>query len=231
MTLGAFQNDIKIRTTRSYSPQANGMAEQKNKLIRRKLKSVFALKKNLIWINELERIENTINNSFNSGKKIIPNQIWKATNKKFDVLQPDELTNFEKAFEKKINQITKNKIEKFKDEYELKNGDFVRVKLSALYSNMRKLVKSGKSKEIQVIWTPSLYKIVHTIYPRRRGLERNRYQVVNKNAEKLPFQLYANELQLIPELKEFDDKFSGNITNAEALKLNGVEPLLKEFEW
>ena len=56
---------------------------------------------------------------------------------------------------------------------ELSVGDFVRVKLSQLYSQVRKMVKQGDKKYIVVKYSPDIYIIDKVLKEDHEGLEKN----------------------------------------------------------
>ena len=58
------QNGIKQRFVRSYTPQANGITESTNKIIRQKLNQIFARNNSLTWIDNLKDVEDWRNSSY-----------------------------------------------------------------------------------------------------------------------------------------------------------------------
>ena len=73
---------------------------------------------------------------------------------------------------------------------EFEKGDYVRVKLSQLYSQIRKMVKDGDKKYIVVKYSPEIYQIDKVIQPDHEGYEKLRYTLknleVDENGEDVP---------------------------------------------
>jgi len=72
-------NGIIIRNTTTYSAQSNGIAENKNKAIRKLTRHVFLRTNKLNWTRYLDSIEDNLNNTYNSNKKATPNELWSDT--------------------------------------------------------------------------------------------------------------------------------------------------------
>jgi hypothetical protein len=75
-------------------------------------------------------------------------------------------------------------------EFEL--GDYVRVKLSQLYSQIRKMVKDGEKKYIVVKYSPEIYVIDKILKPDRIGYEKLRYTLKTLGGEPLLTQQKMN---------------------------------------
>jgi len=74
-----------------------------------------------------------------------------------------------KISEKAKRNVLKNKTQEFTV------GDFVRVKLSQLYSKIRKMIKQGDKKYIVVKYSPEIYEIDKVLKPDHAGYEKLRY--------------------------------------------------------
>jgi hypothetical protein len=61
------------------------------------------------------------------------------------------------------------------EETEFKKGDIVRIAMNVVYSDMRKLIKAGKTKQIVVWYVPRLFRIRSVINKARDHLERKQY--------------------------------------------------------
>jgi hypothetical protein len=68
---------------------------------------------------------------------------------------------------------------------ELELGDYVRVKLSQLYSQIRKMVKDNQKKYIVVKYSPEIYVIDKILKPDRAGYEKLRYTLKTLGGEPL----------------------------------------------
>jgi hypothetical protein len=115
-------------------------------------------------------------------------------------------------------------IQRFEHEDNYQVGDMVRVKMSSIFSNVRKLVKNNATKQIVVTYSPDVYRVQRVIIPRRGLLERKRYILVKENG--VPIRtakgqtkiFYASEL--IPATHATPP---AHVTMLQALKLNKVD--------
>lgn len=63
-------------------------------------------------------------------------------------------------------------------------GDIVRIKMSAVFTNIRKMIKQKQiDKLIAVKFTPKLFVIATRTNPRTESLERRRYTLTTLNGE------------------------------------------------
>lgn len=121
------QFEIKMRHTRAYSPQSNGIVENANNMVRKKLRELFIRNNSLNWIDHLTTVETNKNNSWNSTIKTSPDSIWTATNTKIMARRRVLPESFDKkdlvqvASANRVRQVRKS-IEQFKS-YEFKVGD------------------------------------------------------------------------------------------------------------
>jgi hypothetical protein len=113
-------------------------------------------------------------------------------------------------------------IKKYKqiDNYEV--GDQVRVKMSAIFNNIRKLLKEGNSKQIVVSYTPEVF-TVNKVIQKNGVLERNKYLIENSDGNLLTKANGKNKYFYASDLLPFNDGEPSNITMTQALKLNKVE--------
>lgn len=219
-------NDITQRFTRSYSPQANGVVERANKDIRKIIKSYLIENNNLRWYNILQTVEDNKNNSYHSSVKGIPNNIWVPNkNKLTERNLPQTVINDNPRLQARLTVVKKalKQIRKFKEQDNFQVGDLVRVKMSSIFANVRKLIKAREGKNLVITYTPELFRITKVIKP-KGVLERKRYVLANKDDRLLTkndtvVQFYASEL-LLWNGEEDDDT---QITMERALKLNKVE--------
>jgi len=238
---------IKQRFTRSYTPQANGITERANREIRKIIRAFFAKNANVVWANLLPSIEKNKNHSYNDSIKTSPDKIWTADKAPLRIQQlPDEV---EPNYDENVNILKYNAqnhilrkvkadIKRFKDT-ELNVGDFVRVKMSAISTNVRREVKQGNTKQIVIRWSPIVFRITKKIVPRQPTLERSRYIVEDAEQNRVlfkrnrkasrdtihPARLYASELLLMPSSQN-----NTNLTMADTYILNKVEPTRNDLQ-
>ncbi len=117
----------------------------------------------------------------------------------------------------------KKKINEFKDN-EFEEGDSVRLRMDEIFKNVKNLVKQGDTKNIIITYSPSIFTIYKKIIPRKGLLERCRYILQANNGRLLltktggkPRQVYANVLLKV------DPNDTTDISNADAMRINGVE--------
>ena len=223
-------HNIKQNLSRTYSPQANGLAERTVQEIRKIIRGFMVKNGSLNWSSLMKEIEENKNNTYNQNIKTTANKIWSPDKEKPDLREnveslddPKEIAQFEarKKIEKAVN--------KFKETDNFEKGDMVRVKMSSLFSGVRKLLKAKLSKKLVITYTPDLFKISKVVIPRTRILARRRYYLENSegetittsNGNKKPF--YSSELMRSDE--------PTCITMTKALKLNKVDPTKNDLNY
>jgi transposase InsO family protein len=169
--------NIKQVFTLSYTPQSNGLVENLNNQVRKILREMFLRNKNTTWYDKLEIVAINKNNQRNSSIKNAPVNVWHPG---YDVRDnTSELLIKEKA---------KKRIEKYKAT-EYKIGDLVRVKVSALFSKVRELIKNSNKKYLSGKYTPEVYRVKSILMPDNEGYENNRYTIETLNGILLQTQL------------------------------------------
>lgn len=208
-------NDIIIRNTTTYAPQSNGVVESKNKQVRKLVRDVFLRTGKQNWTKYLDDIEENLNNTYNSNKKATPNELWTNTTEKIKMPNrnlPDTLSN---ELTKQQNEVKRmlTKQELYDDKV-LDVGDHVRIKMSALYSDIRRIVKQGKGKLLVVKYTPEIYRIVKRVKP--RNTKKLEYYVVSMQGDRPNRSFFLSDLQKVDE----NANANLNLTNAKALDMN-----------
>jgi len=234
MTQFCKEHNIKQRFTRTYSPEANGIAERTNQDIRKLIRAYMVKNNTKNWTTVLEDVETNKNTTYNSSIKASPNEVWSANK---DPVNPHNLPPFLTKDNKKVvakqHALTRAmyQIQKFEKEDDYKVGDYVRLKMSSIFSNIRKLIKSNESKQIVVSYSPNVYQITKVITPRNGLLERKRYVLqkpdgnVVRTAKGAQKSFYASELQ---HAEEHD---GAHLTIQDALKLNKVEANRNDLQY
>ena len=82
-------------------------------------------------------------------------------------------------------------------------GDYVRVKLSQLYSQIRQMVKQGDKKYIVVKYSPEIYEIDRVLKPDHEGYEKLRYTLKDLDGNILLTQQKMNNPNKPREQKRF----------------------------
>jgi hypothetical protein len=227
MTLFCKEHNIKQRFTRTYSPEANGIKERTNKDIRKLIRAYMLKENTKNWTEILTNVEENKNGTFNTAIKAAPNEVW-SPNK--NAVNPHNLplflTKADKPIIAKQHALSRAmaQIQKFQSEDDYQVGDNVRLRMSSIFSNVRRLVKVDDTKQIVVTFSPTVYRIVKAIVARNGLLERKRYMLEKgdgnlvRTAKGQTKTFYASELQHAPNNEP------SHITMEQALKLNKVEP-------
>ena len=204
------ENGIKFVKSKSYSPESNGLIEAFNARLRKMIREIMIRFNTTKWITHLETCIESHNNRRNATIKAKPIDIWNADN-------TDEAAKNIKARAKK--EVAKNKTT------ELTVGDVVRVKLTALYSKMRKIVKQNDKKKLVALWSPEVYRIKSIIRPDHEGLEKKRYTIetMNNNVVKKASQamrFFATDMLKVSSDELKDGLSNQNFSNKDAMALN-----------
>lgn len=218
-------NDIKHIFSTSYTPNDNAIVERSNKEVRKIIRAIMVENINSKWDTILPSVEDNINNKYHSTIKTYPNNIWVNNTNKISIRNiPKTLIKNNPKLKALDNIITtaENKIKKYKelDDYEV--GDIVRVKMSSIFTNVRRLLKSKDSKQIVVSYTPEKF-IVNKVTNRQGTLERKRYMLENADGFVLRNHKRNNKYFYASELISSDGDDDFYITMEDALELNKVE--------
>jgi hypothetical protein len=229
--LGSFQEYLKEQGikqifNKTYTPNSNALVERSNQVVQKVLRAFFIENNNLKWYNILDKVQDNLNNTYNGTIRTLPVKVW-TEGKEAD--EDNELKN--NAIDN-IKRIAKNKLSKYKDQDNFKEGDMVRVKMSAIFSQIRKLIKSKESKNIVVAFTPLIFEITKKVYRGGATYERNRYILQGQNGEPIRkkngeiAQFYASDI-----IHADDVKKDVTLSMDRALKLNGVERTINDLQY
>ena len=242
------ENDIQHIFTLAYAPESNGLIENFNKQLRKMMREIFIRTNSLNWLDYLQICCDNKNTQYNSTTKQAPNKLWnpdsfydRVKNKTREL--PKSLAE-SGATPEAIRINARNNIkEKAKKQIErntiteLVKGDLVRVKMSALYSQIRKEIKAGNKKLINVSYTPEIYKIFKVIDEIHPGYERKRYTLRNLDNTPLLTESKVNEMRkthryrrlFASDLLKVDEETKNvNYDNDRAKQLNLIEKLVVE---
>jgi len=218
---------ITIRHTISHNPQSNGITERANQEVRKVMRALMVRNEDLIWYNKLTEIEENKNNSFSGTIKGTPNEVWVPGKTKLPDRQlPDAVLegNPRLKARKAVLESAKSKIKQFRS-HEYHVGDLVRVRMTALFANMRQKVKAGDTKNIVVTYSPQIFRVQSVVRPHNELLERQRYVLENEEGMKLfnpgegIKQFYAIDLLAA----ENDSNYDLSMSMDDALRLNKVD--------
>lgn len=143
-------HNIKQTKTLSYSPESNGKCENMNNQIRKMIREIMLRTVEPIWYSYLPTICKNKNSQRNSTTKARAVDIWRPNHA---IPADNEVANNIRA--KAKQQIKKNAT------MELRVGQYVRVKMGALFSEVRNMIKSKEreKKYVVVKYSPDIYQI------------------------------------------------------------------------
>jgi hypothetical protein len=175
-------------------------------------------------VPHLPEIEKAKNSMYNSSIKAAPDEVWVANRN-----PPPSRRRLPRSIDSSAPSVTRAEIleraQEAKDAYQsLDNrfqvGDRVRVKMTELFSNQRKIVKQGSSKQLSVLWSP----VVYTIQERRGSrVGHTHFIVVNDRGDRIMDYRHRTRLFKADSLLHAGELESGDLSYDRALKLNGIE--------
>ena len=162
------EHHIKKLTTRSYTPQPN--VEKANQILRQIMRHVFVRYQTLAWFPHLKEIQASKNSFYDARLRNTPDGVMTAfENGQNQIIDP--------IAEKKKERI-KAKVEKF-NKAVFKVGDFVRIKLSSVQSELRKRIKDKQSKYIVANYSPQVYEVFKVWKPNDDKLGLPKYSLMD----------------------------------------------------
>ena len=204
---------IKIIQSPTYSPQSNATVERRNREIRNRLRAIFNANNNLVWYNVLDSLEDILNNSYIKTLKGSPLEL---------------MNNEELQQEQRETNISRRK--EFLEKNKIEIGSFVRVDMAAIFSEVRKAIKSGEYKNIQIRFSPIIFQVISKSNPKDR-LSRPTYKIKNIVTNKIiKKNFYSNELQVVNSDNDDIDKETQIKLMQRAHRLNGTKPTKNDLE-
>ena len=219
------EQDITQVYNNPYSPNENAIIERSNQEVRKIIRTLMLAENSLKWYDKLDLVEEHRNNAYNETIKTSPSQVWTPDKDKITSRTlPESIVKDNPKLLARVNIVKKalKTIKKYKqiDNYEV--GQKVRVKMSAIFNNIRKLLKEKNSKQIVVTYTPEVFTI-NKVIKKNGVLERNKYliensegSIVTKSDGKLKY-FYASDLLA------YNGDGGEPISMKQALKLNKVD--------
>ena len=203
------EHNIKYINTLSYSPQSNGLIESTNNQIRKILREISIRTNSLNWIDRLKTVCDDKNNQRSNSTKYTPNQLWTPTNTEVIINNGKRHIPFVHGLsrrqiqEKVVNRIKEAAMKKLSHDNPFQVGDLVRVKMNALYSQVRQMIKNNDKKFIVVSYSPTIFRISKILEMDNIGYENKRYYLEYLNGEPLMTQLKNNNPNASRKQKRF----------------------------
>jgi transposase InsO family protein len=225
------ERNIKHIFNATYSPTQNAIVERSNREVRKILNNVLFQRNTKVYYDVIKEIQDAKNNSYNGKIKAIPIQLW--TPDKIQVtkrIMPESITNslndkrLSTAYE--MNKVSNARMEQYKKSDNYKKDDYVLLKMSTIFSSVRKMIKAGESKKLPIQYAPILFQI-HQVITSRKKITRNRYILKNVETNQMLSKydgkfkhVTANDIIMCDS-----DDFGINMTKA--MYLDNVHPILK----
>ena len=144
---------IKQRFTRAYAPEANGIAERTNKDIRKLIRAYMVRENTKNWTDVLQDVENSKNSTFNSSIKASADEVWSPDKTPVNPHNlPPMMTIGNKPAIAKQHALMRamKQIQRFEHEDDYNVGDYVRLRMSSIFQNVRKLIKDNRTKKMSL---------------------------------------------------------------------------------
>ena len=248
----ALEYHIKLVRTLSYTPTSNGLIENFNNILRKMIREGFIRNNNFNWIDHLDDYIENRNESKHGTTKYTPNQIWTEGQtelekipkaRRIEIEEGDDiLDDNEKLIKVKFRLEEKAKKMLDKETELFQVGDSVRVLMSSLHSDVRKMVKANRGKYIVVRYSPQIYYVKEILKPnaKLRDFQNTRYTLQDDNGNKLLTEIKLNnpnaprdsKIFFGSELQRIDLQKVGKsiLSTGEADKLNKINtPEFKEM--
>jgi len=167
------EHKIKHIFTKTYTPEPH--IEAVNNQLRKIMRQIFVRENTLGWLPYLQGIQNAKNSQFNENHDATPAQIMG----RFMNNEPLDRTYLNKL---KTEQIAKYKarFSQYKDNV-LEVGDYVRVKMSSIQTELRQKEKAGNKKLIVVKFSPDVYRIKEVKMPKQGRIGLPKYVIEDKD--------------------------------------------------
>jgi len=211
------QHNIKKLTTRSYSPEPH--VERANKTFRAIMRQVFVRYNTLAWVPHLDEIQAAKNSIYIDKLKGTPDDI---------------MTAYENNNHYKINTIKNNKILELREKNKKYNnalfeiGDFVRVKLSAINSKVRKTIKEGNSKLLVVKFSAEIFIIYRVIRTAADKIGLPKYVLEDENGHVLVNENNKQQQFKQSDLLKVSQNTITNLTSNDVNKLNRINAVVNQ---
>jgi transposase InsO family protein len=187
--------DIKQIFSLSHTPTSNGIVERTNLEVRRLIARLFTHNANTVWEPFLQNIAQAKNASWNRSIKSAPVHVYIPER---PTVEDDSRARREgrvipgiapgypspAVTRAEIVQANQQRLENYQNADDFHAGDQVRVRMSELFSNVRRVIKAGNSKQIVVMFTPTMYRVERVIGV-KGGVGSRRYILQNANGDRI----------------------------------------------
>ncbi len=220
------EKKIKHIRNDSYSPNQNAYVERCNKDIRKLIVNVIAMRNTNLYFDIIDLIQTTKNKAYNSSIKCAPADLWQPNKKHIKKTRtfPDTIAysknGRQKLFQQNVRLKREKIMEKYKQSDDFKIGDYVLLRMTTIFSDMRRKEKAGDLKKCPIVFAPILYQIWDVKISQKPNT-RNKYLLKNVKTETVVMNNYSNKEVTANEIiHATDNKF--HITMENAIKLNDI---------
>lgn len=215
---------IPVIYSQSHSPTQNAVVERANKEVRKIMAALFVQTRAKNWTAHLLQIEEAKNTAYNGSIRAAPVHVWTPTNTKQPVRVAETARESQNAQERAqyhhVHRQRRAK-ERYEDQDNFQVGDKVRVLLTELLADQRKLTKMGLGKQFSVLYSPVIYTVAGV---RNSRVGHKTYSLGNANGDLLSLQnrgktFKADALQRVGAQEQ-----PANLSWNDVFRLNGIKP-------
>ncbi len=204
-------NEIKQIFNHSYSPNQNTYVERSNQEVRKLINTALTIRNSKTYIDILDEIEKAKNATYNKNLKCSPRDLY-----------TDKPNN---EFVDEVKERNEKKMKKYKESDNFEVNDKVLVRMSCIFSDMRRMIKQKETKKCPIIFMPQIFTILRVIKSRKPNT-RNKYVLQNPDTETVistpvptKTRYFTSNDIIKTDLTDYD--FDININ--EAIDLNHIE--------
>jgi hypothetical protein len=218
----AKQQNIHLSRSATYQATSNALIENFNNLLRKMIREGNIRNNSLNWVNHLSDYLYNRNHSKHGTTKYKPVELWRQGREKLtkENTTPELIEASDRIKEKARKALASNKAG------DLQVGDHVRILLSSISSETRKIIKEGRKKLLPVKYTTDIYTI-RKVIPEEEFIKK-RY-IVELNGEdviteyKKAYKPQRTQLFFATELQKVDKDSEELITTRDIEKLNKID--------
>jgi hypothetical protein len=193
------EHNTKLVHTESHTPTQNSLIENFNGQLRRLMRSHFVITSDLNWIDHLDTLVESYNNTKHNGTGFKPIDVWTNDRQRVHMENVGAnvlmLTNNQKKSEilRANNVRAAAQTARLQQEH-LQVGDRVRVSVSALHSDIRKKNKAGDSKLVAMKFSANIFTVLRVVKSRKQpDLALDRYELADANGHPLLVEQRLNQ--------------------------------------
>lgn len=217
----AKEQNIHLSRSASYQPTSNALIENFNNILRKMIREGNIRNNSLNWVDHLSDYLYNRNHSKHGTTKYKPVELWREGREKLtkENTTPELIEASDRIKEKGRKALARNKAG------DLNIGDHVRILLSSISSETRKIIKEGRKKLLPVKYTTEIYTIRKVVpeeefIKKRYIVELDGDDVITEKKRKAT---QRTQLFFATELQKVDKDSEELITTRDIEKLNRID--------